>query len=72
MEAEVYKGYAIWGHAILEPGDILQPERYAGSGTITKGSIFVETSGVLGSFETEEAAQVAGLAWAHAWIDSRR
>jgi hypothetical protein len=70
MEAEVYKGYAIWGHAILEHGDILQPERYAGSGTITKGLKFVEASGVLGSFETEEDAQVAGLAWAHAWIDS--
>jgi hypothetical protein len=48
MEAEVYKGYAIWGHAILEHGDILQPKRYAGSGTITKGSKFIEASGVLG------------------------
>ncbi|MFM0173643.1 hypothetical protein PQR33_30445 [Paraburkholderia sediminicola] len=70
MEAESYKGYAIWGHAILEHADILQPERYAGSGTITKSSRFVEASGVLGSFETEEDAHVAGLAWARAWIDS--
>jgi hypothetical protein len=70
MEAEVYKGYAIWGHAIREHGDIPQSQRYAGSGTITKGSKFVEASVVLGSFETEVDAQVAGLAWAHAWIDS--
>jgi hypothetical protein len=69
MEAEVYKGYAIWGHAIREHGNILRPARYAGSGTITKGSKFVEASGVLGSFETDEDAQVAGLAWAHAWIE---
>jgi hypothetical protein len=72
MEVEVYKAYAIWGHAIREHGEILHSERYAGRGTITKGSKFVEASGVLGSFETEVDAQVAGLAWAHGWIDSRR
>ena len=66
MKAEVYKGYGIWGHAIREHGDILHSERYAGRGTITKGSKLVEASGVLGSFETEVDAQVGGLAWAHA------
>jgi hypothetical protein len=69
MEAEIYKGYSIWSHAIRQQEDILQPERYAAGGTITQSRRLVEASGVLGNFETEEEAQLAGLAWARAWVD---
>lgn len=70
MESESYKGYKAWGHAILQQADILQPERFAASGTITQYNKLVEASGVLGYFDTEEDAQQAGLAWARAWVDS--
>jgi hypothetical protein len=70
MEAERYKGYSIWGHAILQQEDILQLERYAASGTITQNNTFIEASGVLGHFDTEDEAQQAGLSWARAWIDN--
>jgi hypothetical protein len=70
MEAESYKGYRIFGHAIVQQEDILLPERYAGSGTITRDTKMVEASGVLGVFDTEEEAQLAGLGWARAWVDS--
>ncbi|MGF6607801.1 hypothetical protein OKW45_002701 [Paraburkholderia sp. WSM4175] len=70
MEAESYKGFRIWGHAIVQQEDILHPERYAASGTITQHNKLVETSGVLGSFETEEEAELVGLDWARAWVDS--
>jgi hypothetical protein len=66
MESEIYQGYAIWGHAIV------QGDGYAASGTITRGSKLVEGSGVLGTFDTEEEARLAGLDWARAWIDSHR
>jgi hypothetical protein len=64
MESEIYQGYAIWGHAIV------QGDGYAASGTITRGSKLVEGSGVLGTFETDEEARLAGLDWARAWVDS--
>jgi hypothetical protein len=64
MESEIYKGYAIWGHVIAQDGG------YVASGTITRGSKMVEGSGVLGRFETEEEARLAGLDWARAWVDS--
>jgi hypothetical protein len=70
MEAENYRGYAIFGHAILQQDEILRPARYAASGTITQNRRLVEASGVLRAFETEEEAQLAGLAWARAWVDS--
>jgi len=70
MEAETYNGYQIWGHAILQQDEILQPERYAASGTITQHNKLVEASGVLGVFDTEDEARLAGLEWARAWIDS--
>ncbi|NPT56327.1 hypothetical protein [Paraburkholderia elongata] len=70
MEAESYRGYRIWGHAILQQEDILQPVRYAASGTITRNGRLVEASGVLGSCETEEEAQLVGLDWARAWVDN--
>ncbi|MBU9663282.1 hypothetical protein KTF22_15490 [Burkholderia multivorans] len=66
MEAENYCGYQIWGHAIL------QPERFAASGTITQNNKLVEASGVLGVFDTEDEAREAGLEWARAWIDNHR
>ncbi|MGF6774911.1 hypothetical protein [Paraburkholderia sp. GAS334] len=70
MQSESYNGYNFWGHAILQQEDILQPERYAASGTITQNNKLVEASGVLGYFDTDEEAQQAGLAWARAWVDS--
>jgi hypothetical protein len=69
MESESCRGYNFWGHAIRQQEDILQPERYAASGTITRNNKLIETSGVLGLFDTEEEAQHAGLAWARAWVD---
>jgi hypothetical protein len=36
MQSEKRKGYILAGHAVLLQGDILQPERYAASGTITR------------------------------------
>jgi hypothetical protein len=70
MEAKKYRGYTIFGHAILQQDEILQPERYAASGTIAQDRRFVEASGVLGSFDNEEEAQLVGLAWARAWVDN--
>jgi hypothetical protein len=70
METQLYRGYNIWGHAILQQEDILQPERYAASGTITLNGKLVEASGILAYFDTEDEAQHAGLDWARAWIDS--
>ena len=64
MDAEAYKGYSIWGHAIR------QGHEYAASGTITRNNKLIETSGVLGSFESEDEAQLAGLDWCRAWVDS--
>jgi hypothetical protein len=70
METQLYQGYSIWGHAILQQEDILQPERYAASGTITLNGKLIEASGILAYFDTEDEAQRAGLNWACAWIDS--
>lgn len=70
MESQSYQGYNIWGHAILQQEDILQPERYAASGTITRHNKLVEASGILDYFDTEEQARLAGLDWARAWVDS--
>lgn len=70
MESGSYKGYRIFGHAILQQEDILSPERYAGSGTITRGTKMVEASGVLGVYDTEEEAHLTGLGWARAWVDN--
>ncbi|MBI0331514.1 hypothetical protein [Burkholderia plantarii] len=70
MEAESYKGYQIWGHAILQQDEIMQPDRYAASGTITRNNRLVEASSVLGVFDTDDEARLAGLEWARAWVDS--
>jgi hypothetical protein len=70
MQTERYRGYMLWGHAILQQEDILQAERYAAGGTVTLDNRFVEASGVLGIFATNEEAQVAGLGWARAWVDT--
>ncbi|ACR32115.1 hypothetical protein [Burkholderia glumae] len=70
MEAESYKGYQIWGHAILQQDEIMRPDRYAASGTITRNNRLVEASSVLGVFDTDEEARLAGLEWARAWVDS--
>lgn len=60
----------LWGHAIEQHKGVLAPERYAASGTITQKRKFVEASGVLGVFGTEEDAQAAGLSWARTGVDS--
>jgi hypothetical protein len=68
MQSQSYQGYDVWGHAIPEQDVILQPERYAASGTITRGGKLIEASGVLRYFDSEEDAQLAGLDWARAWV----
>jgi hypothetical protein len=70
MESQSYHGYSVWGHAVLQQEDILQPERYAASATITLGGKLIEASGVLGHFDSAEQAQHAGLDWARAWVDT--
>ena len=60
----------IFGHAILQQEHILLPERYADRGTIIRDTKMVEASGVVGVFDTEEEAQLAGLGWARAWVDN--
>ena len=42
MESETYNRYSVWAHAILQQEDILQPGRYAASGTITASGKLVE------------------------------
>ena len=64
MNAELYNGYSIWGPAIL------LGLGYAASGTITRSHKLVETSGVLGSFGTEDEAELIGLNWCRAWVNS--
>jgi hypothetical protein len=44
-------------------------QRYAASGTITQRNKVVEASGVLGRFDTQHEAELAGLDWARAWVD---
>jgi hypothetical protein len=46
MQTEKYRGYTLWGHAILER-DIQQTERFVGSGTVTRDAKVVEASGVI-------------------------
>jgi hypothetical protein len=70
MQTEKYCEYTLWGHAILQHEDILRPEQFAGSGTIMRDSKVVEVSGVLGTFDTDEEAELAGLSWCRAWVDS--
>ncbi|MBA9902820.1 hypothetical protein [Burkholderia cepacia] len=69
MQQATYRGYVLWGHAIEQQEEVLAPERYAASGTITHVRKFIEASGVLGVFDTEEEVQDAGLSWARAWVD---
>jgi hypothetical protein len=37
---------------------------------VTQNSKFVEASGLIGVFDTEEAAERAGLDWARAYVDN--
>jgi hypothetical protein len=64
MQAENYREYSIWGHAIQDG------RAYLASGTITRDGKLVQASDVLGTFDTEAEAGLAGLDWARAWIDS--
>lgn len=60
MQTEKYRGYTLWGHAILQQDDILLPARFAASGTIMRDSKVVAASGVLDALDTGEAAESAG------------
>ncbi len=66
MEQERYRGYVLWRHAIVKQDELLAPERYAASGTITRDNRLVETSGVVGVLDTGQEALDAGLLWAQA------
>ncbi|MFM0007686.1 hypothetical protein PQR57_42980 [Paraburkholderia dipogonis] len=70
MQSEKYRGYTLWGHAILQQEDNPPTERFAGSGTVTRDTKVVEVSGVLGAFDTDEEAELVGLSWCRAWVDS--
>lgn len=70
MQQATYKGYVLWGHAIEQQDEVHAPARYAASGTITRDRKFIEASGVLGVFASEEEAQDIGLSWARACVDS--
>ncbi|CAN7585995.1 hypothetical protein LJR230_004157 [Trinickia sp. LjRoot230] len=63
MEMERYKGYEIWGHAIVR-GD-----GFAASGTVMQHNELVQGSAILAVFDTEEEARAAGAEWARAWVD---
>lgn len=52
--SEQYKGYMLWGHAILQQKEIPHPERYAASGTITKDNKVIEASGVPANLTSEK------------------
>ncbi|MFL9921880.1 hypothetical protein PQR75_42545 [Paraburkholderia fungorum] len=60
----------MFGHPIRRQADILSPERYTAGGTITCDTKMVKASGVLGVFDTEKKARLAGLDWARAWVDN--
>ena len=70
MQTEKYRGYTLWGHAILRHKDILRAERFGGSGKIMRDSKVVEVSGFIGDFDTDEEAESAGLSWCRAWVDN--
>lgn len=61
LALRVSKGYVLWGHTIEHQEEVLAPERYAASGTITRDWRFIDASGVPGVFDTEEEAQEVGL-----------
>lgn len=70
MQTERYRGYDLWGHAIAQQGGILEQERFASSGTVTRAGKLVVASDVLDIVDDEERAQQLGLEWARAWVDS--
>ncbi|WP_027802694.1 hypothetical protein [Paraburkholderia dilworthii] len=70
MQADEFRGYALWGHAIEAHEHIRHSTRFAASGTITRDRKFVEASGALGLFDAAQDAEEAGLARARGWIDS--
>ncbi|SIT38159.1 conserved hypothetical protein [Paraburkholderia piptadeniae] len=70
MQSEKYRDYVLWGHAILEQVDTFERQQYAASGTVTRGGKLVEASGILGLASSGEEAQLIGLEWARAWVDS--
>jgi hypothetical protein len=70
MQTDQYRGYTLWGHAILQQENVTPQQRVAGSGTIMRDSKVVVSSGVIGVFDTDEEAESAGLSWCRAWVDS--
>jgi hypothetical protein len=69
MQTETFRGYTLWGHAILQQEDLWQAVRFAASGTIRRDTKVIEASGVIGVFDAEEDAEAMGIAWARAWVD---
>lgn len=63
MEIERYKGYEIWGHAIV------RNDGFAASGTVTRNNELIHATDVLAVFPTEGQALAAGIEWGRAWID---
>jgi hypothetical protein len=61
MQSETYRGYSVWGHAIPQQEEVMLPERYAASGTITQRNKVVEASGVLGLSDNRRTRNL--LAW---------
>jgi hypothetical protein len=70
MESETYRGYVLWEHVIREQPGVFERERYAASGTVTKGGKFVEASGILEVVDSEPDAEQLGLEWARAQVDN--
>ncbi|NVH73720.1 hypothetical protein FSB08_14385 [Paraburkholderia sp. JPY432] len=64
MEAQIYKGYALYGHSIHE-GEV-----FAAGGTVLRAGRLVGASGVLELFQTEVEAMAAGISWAREWVDA--
>jgi len=48
----------------------VERERYAASGTVTKGGKLVEASGILGVVDSESEAEHMGLEWSRAKVDN--
>lgn len=71
MQTDQYRGFTLWGHAILQLQDGDMPQaRFAGSGTITRDSKVVVAFGVLGVFDTDGEAESTGLSWCRVWVDN--
>jgi hypothetical protein len=69
MRHEHYRGFDIWGHAIVRERGEEGADRFSASGSVTREGALVAASDVLDSTADENAAQDLGLDWARAWVD---